>query len=246
MTITLLEYPSSSQNQRVAGFEVYGDEQSRIYNTENIYSSVEINNLIDYAYRQIFNEQQLIKDNRQKELESQLVNRQITVRDFIRGLLLSDSFRRRNYEVNNNYRLVQMCIQRVLGREVYDEREKLAWSTVIATKGFVGFVDQLLNSDEYLDNFGEDTVPYQRRRIIPQRGQGDLPFARMPRYSGEYLQKLEDIGYFKHIPQDVSYTVEDIPYFVRFAGKVIAFTGGGILVFGIVATLLSAWGLISL
>ena len=246
MTITLLEYPSSSQNQRVAGFEVYGDEQSRIYNTENIYSSVEIKNLINYAYRQIFNEQQFIKDNLQKELESQLVNSQITVRDFIRGLLLSDSFRRRNYEVNNNYRLVQMCIQRVLGREVYDEREKLAFSTVIATKGFVGFVDQLLNSDEYLDNFGENTVPYQRRRIIPQRGQGDLPFARMPRYSGEYLQKLEEIGYFQHTSFDTPYTVEDIPSFVRFAGKVIAFTGGGVLVSGLVAVALSAWGFISL
>lgn len=28
-----------------------------------------------------------------------------------------------------------MCIQRVLGRDVYNDREKLAWSIVLATKG---------------------------------------------------------------------------------------------------------------
>ena len=114
----------------------------------------------------------------------------ITVKSFIRGLLLSDSFRRLNYDCNNNYRFVELCIQRVLGRYVYDEREKLAWSIVLATKGLQGFVDELLNTEEYLDNFGEHTVPYQRRRILPQRVEGDLPFARMARYGTDFRDKL--------------------------------------------------------
>jgi phycobilisome rod-core linker protein len=47
-------------------------------------------------------------------------------------------------------------------------------------------VDTLLNSDEYLENFGFDTVPYQRRRILPQRSGGETPFnLKTPRY-GEY------------------------------------------------------------
>ncbi|MCJ8282962.1 MAG: phycobilisome rod-core linker polypeptide, partial [Rivularia sp. ALOHA_DT_140] len=79
---------------------------------------------------------------------------------------------------------------RVLGRNIYDEREKLAWSIVLATKGLQGFVDDLLNTDEYLQNFGEHTVPYHRRRILPQRSQGDLPFARMARYGKDYRDKL--------------------------------------------------------
>jgi phycobilisome rod-core linker protein len=246
MTIPLLAYPLSSQNQRVTGFEVYDEEQPRIYNAENLYSSVDINHLIESAYRQIFNEQQLINANRQKTLESQLIRRQITVRDFIKGLLLSDSFRRRNYEVNNNYRFAQMCVQRVLGREVYNNQEKLAWSTVIATKGLVGFVDELLNSQEYLENFGEDIVPYQRRRIIPQRDQGDLPFARMPRYSADYRQKLEAMGYFKHTDIYQPYQLDDVPQFARLIGKIITITGAGLIVLGLVAIALSAWGLISL
>jgi phycobilisome rod-core linker protein len=148
MSIPLLNYSYSSQNQRVTDFEVGSEETPRIYCTENLLSNTNIDSLIRSAYVQIFNEQQLIKSNRQTALESQLRTGQITVRDFIRGLILSDSFRRRNYEVNNNYRFVEMCIQRVLGREVYDPKEKLAWSIVLATKGIKGFIDSLLGVSE--------------------------------------------------------------------------------------------------
>jgi phycobilisome rod-core linker protein len=190
VAIPLLDYAPSSQNQRVAGFEKPGEEQPRIYSAEFMTGSKEINELIWAAYYQIFHEQQMLASNRQLVLESQLLARQFTVRDFIRGLLLSDSFRRLNYECNNNYRFVELCIQRVLGRKVYNEREKLAWSIVLATKGLEGFVDELINTQEYLDNFGEYVVPYQRRRILPQRSQGELPFARMARYGKDYRDKL--------------------------------------------------------
>ncbi|MEM7579949.1 MAG: phycobilisome rod-core linker polypeptide [Mastigocoleus sp.] len=190
MAIPLLDYSPSSQNQRVAGYEVPGEEQPRVYSTETLPTSGEMDELIRAAYYQVFHEQQMLVSNRQPFLESQLTSGQITVKDFIQGLVTSDSFRRLNYESNNNYRFVEICIQRLLGRKIYDEREKLAWSIVIATKGLQGFINDLLNSQEYIDNFGNDTVPYQRRRILPQRMSGELPFARMARYGEDYRNKL--------------------------------------------------------
>ena len=71
--------------------------------------------------------------------------------------------------------------------------KKFSWSTVLATKGLKGFIDDLLDSEEYISNFGYDTVPYQRRRILPQRAQGDLPFARMARYDKYYRDKLPNV-----------------------------------------------------
>lgn len=186
MTIPLLSYIPKTQNQRVTAYEVPGDEHPRIFTTDNLLTASSMDMLIASAYRQIFNEQQMTASSRQKNLESQLRAGQITVRDFIRGLAISDIFRSRNYDTNNNYRFVQMCVQRILGREVYNDREKFAWSTVLATKGLKGFIDALLNSDEYLSNFGCNTVPYQRRRILPQRSIGELPFARMARYDSFY------------------------------------------------------------
>jgi phycobilisome rod-core linker protein len=144
-----------------------------------------MDDLIEAAYRQIFFH--AFKWDREPFLESQLRNGQITVRDFIRGLLLSKTFYNSFYEKNSNYRFVEQCVQRVLGRDVYSQREKIAWSIVVATKGIKGFADQLLNSDEYLENFGYDTVPYQRRRNLPGREKGELPFnIKSPRYDAYY------------------------------------------------------------
>lgn len=248
MTISLLEYLPTSQNQRVASFEVPGDENSLLFTTQNLLSASEMDILIEAAYRQIFNEQQMLVFNRQKALESQLRNGQITVRDFIRGLVLSDSFRRNNYEVNNNYCFSQMCVQRILGRDIYNEQEKIAWSIVIATKGLQGFIDELLNSDEYMSNFGFHTVPYQRRRILPQRPQGELPFARMPRYGEDYRVKLEAMGYFKPIKPMYRWSWQQPPYplVARLAGAAIVLGGASLLAVGTVAVALAALEIISL
>ena len=189
MAIPLLEYAPKSQNVRVEGFEVSGDEKPTIFTTENILSPSDMDNLIESAYRQIFFH--AFKWDREKVLESQVRNGQLTVRDFIRGLLLSKTYRSSFYDKNSNYRFVEQTVQRVLGRDVYSEREKIAWSIVVATKGLQGFVDELLNSDEYLGNFGYDTVPYQRRRNLPGRDLGETPFnIKSPRYDAYYRRQL--------------------------------------------------------
>ena len=189
MSIPLLGYAPSSQNQRVAGYVQAGDDQPKVYSTENLLSVSDMDNLIEAAYRQMFFH--AFAADRERFLESQLRSGQITVRDFIRGLVLSDTFKRSFYNLNSNYRFVEQCVQRVLGRDVYNEREKIAWSIVVATKGIKGFVDDLLDSDEYLDNFGYDTVPYQRRRSLPGRAEGERPFnIQSPRYDEYYRAKL--------------------------------------------------------
>jgi phycobilisome rod-core linker protein len=190
MSLPLLAYAPRSQNQRVAGFEVPGDEHSRIFTTDNLLCATDMDTLILAAYRQICNEQQMLASHRHHLLESQLRSSQITVRDFIRGISTSGSFRDLVYDHNNNYRFVQICVQRILGRNVYHDREKMAWSIILATKGLKGFIDALLNSDEYQDNFGDNTVPYQRRRILPQHSQGELPFSQMARYDEYHLAQI--------------------------------------------------------
>jgi phycobilisome rod-core linker protein len=92
-------------------------------------------------------------------------------------------------KLTSHIRFVQICVQRILGRNVYSDREKMAWSIVLATKGIKGFIDALLNSDEYQDNFGDNIVPYQRRRILPQRSKGELPFSQMARYDEYHRTK---------------------------------------------------------
>jgi phycobilisome rod-core linker protein len=227
VALPLLSYTPTSRNIRVAGYEVPGDEKPVIYTAENMPSGSDWDEIIWAAYRQIFSEHQMLKSNRQVCLESQLKHRQITVRDFIRGLATSDVFRRRNFDTNNNYRVVEMCVQRILGRDVYNERKKIAWSIVIVNKGFNGFIDALLESDEYLDNFGYDTVPYQRRRILPQRTAGEVPFnLKTPRY-GDYHrvqlgfpQVIWQTGVRRFVPQEQKPKAGDPSLYMNMAREV--------------------------
>jgi phycobilisome rod-core linker protein len=241
-----MTYSPNSQNLRVAGFEIPGDEQSRVFTRSQAETASALDALIAAAYRQVFHEQQMLKCNRQILLESQLRAGQITVREFVFGLATSDAFRTWNYEVNNNYRFAELCIQRILGRSVYDQREKLAWSIVLATKGLYGFVDELMSGQEYLDSFGEDTVPYQRRRVLPQHSQGDLPFERMPRYGQDHLSTLQALGYDFSSDRSLDGDSWLPPVAVRRAGAVLTYSLASGITLVALAVVLSWFGWLQL
>jgi len=137
MALSLLTYKPSSQNQRVKSFGVadLNEDTPYIYRLEDAASPYELKELIWAGYRQVFSEHEILKFNRQIAVETRLANRSITVRDFIRELAKSEAFYRLVVSVNNNYRLVQICLKRFLGRTSYNQDEEIAWSIVIATKG---------------------------------------------------------------------------------------------------------------
>ncbi len=190
MAIPLLAYKPSSQNQRVAGYEVPNEDTPYIYRIEDCIDETDIQELIWSAYRQVFSEHEILNSFRQENLESQLRNRSITVRDFIRGLAKTPGFYRLVVEKNSNYRVVEICLKRILGRAPYNKDEEIAWSIKIATLGLGGFIDALVNSEEYQSNFGDNTVPYQRRRFK------DRPFNLVtPSYADYWRDKEESDRY---------------------------------------------------
>lgn len=187
MSLSLLSYVPTTQNHRVMDFGMpeRNEDTPRPYRIEDATSPQDMDALIWAAYRQVYSEHVILASSRQKTLESQLKNRAITVRDFVRGLALSEPFYRLVVETNNNYRLVEVCLKRLLGRAPYNKDEEIAWSIRIGTQGFRGFVDELINSTEYEAAFGDSTVPYQRRRMEGR------PFNLVtPRYGSDHRAKL--------------------------------------------------------
>jgi phycobilisome rod-core linker protein len=199
MSIPLLQFIPTSQNQRVEGYEVPGEDTPILYRLTDTDSVADIDAIIWAGYRQIFSEHLILDNYRQPFLESQLRNRAITVRDFIRGLGKSDVYRELVGETNDNYRLVDISFKRFLGRASYGKDEQISWSIVIATKGLHGFVDALVDSEEYRQNFGDNIVPFQRRRFK------DRPFNLVnPRYTDywrnrELSQYLEGQSFYKAV-----------------------------------------------
>ena len=170
----------STQNSRVEGVSNQDIETNSEDQTEK---------LIKHCYRQVFFH--LLENDREVYLESQLRNNSITVRDFIRGLFLSDRFRRGYVECSNNYRLVEQVISRALGRKVYNGAESIALSIIIAEKGLKYFIDYVLDSDEYMKRFGYDIPPSEVSRLLPGRATGLVPlYQQYPRYGIEWQNKL--------------------------------------------------------
>lgn len=178
MSIPLLEITPKTENHRVEGYEVPNDDDFQYYRLTPLSSDFELKETIWAGYRQIFSEHLILEKYRQPNLESQLKNRAISVREFIRGLGKTEVYRTQVADTNDNYRLVDITFKRFLGRASYGRDEQIAWSIVIATKGLDGFIDAVVDSEEYRQNFGDDIVPYQRRRFK------DRPFNLVnPRYS---------------------------------------------------------------
>ena len=193
MTIPVRTYSQKSQNSRVNNLA--GNSDSIKYQVTGEISAASVStrqdmdSLIEQTYKQIFFH--AMSCDRDIYLESQLRSGYITMRDFVRGLLLSERFQQGYYQCSSNYRMVDQIVGRVLGRSVSGETERLAWSIVIAEKGFTCFVDQILESDEYMTNFGYDGAPAQRGRLIPGRSTGDMPiYQRFPRYGEEWKNSL--------------------------------------------------------
>ena len=189
MSLPLLATPPRAQNARVPSFLIGNEESPRQVLRTDGRNVTNADVLIEQAYRQIYFHAFSI--DRDPILESQLRDGRITVRDFIRALLLSRKFRDDFYRCNSNYRMVDQLVGRVLGRNVHGDSERIALSILIAEQGLPALIDALLDSQEYLETFGLDTVPYQRSRVLAGRPLGELPFNQQaPRYERTWREAM--------------------------------------------------------
>ena len=57
---------------------------------------------------------------------------------------------------------VEYIHRRLLGRPTYGRQEINSYFDICAKQGFYALVDAIIDSKEYEEAFGEDTVPYER------------------------------------------------------------------------------------
>jgi len=125
------------------------------------YSESSTQALINAAYRQVFG-RDLYDGQRLKTAEIKLENGEITVREFIRALAKSEVFRKMYWSSLYVMKAVEYIHRRLLGRPTYGRKETNKYFDICAKKGFYALVDAIINSPEYDESFGEDTVPYER------------------------------------------------------------------------------------
>ena len=117
---------------------------------------------ISASYKQVFGNIGITDNQRLASLEAYLRDGRITVRDFVAGLVKSDLYKQKFYFPVSPMRGVELTVKHLLGRPPISQEEVGAAIKTIADHGFDAFVDQLVRSEEYLETFGTDTVPYLR------------------------------------------------------------------------------------
>ncbi|HEY9878146.1 MAG TPA: phycobilisome rod-core linker polypeptide, partial [Leptolyngbyaceae cyanobacterium] len=117
--------------------------------------------VINAAYRQVFG-REVYSGQRSKVGEIKLENGEITVKEFIRIIAKSDAFRKTYWSSLYIMKAVEYIHRRLLGRPTYGRNETNKYFDTCAKKGFYALIDAILDSQEYAEAFGEDTVPYER------------------------------------------------------------------------------------
>ncbi len=125
------------------------------------YSESSSQKLILACYRQVFG-RDVYEGQRLKTAEIKLENGELSVREFIRMLAKSELFRKLYWTSLYVTKSIEYIHRRLLGRPTYGRQEINKYFDICAKKGFYALVDAIINTQEYSETFGEDTVPYER------------------------------------------------------------------------------------
>ena len=125
------------------------------------YSESTSKKVILACYRQVFG-RDVYQRQRLQVGEIKLENGEISVREFVRMLAKSEVFRKLYWTSLYVTKSIEYIHRRLLGRPTYGRQEMNKYFDICAKKGFYALVDAILDTAEYSETFGEDTVPYER------------------------------------------------------------------------------------
>ena len=125
---------------------------------------------------------------RNKVEEIKLENGDISLREFVRQVARSNAFRRRYWSGLYITKAIEVMHRRILGRPSFGRWEIDAYFDTAARQGFYGVIDAMINSAEYNESFGEDTVPYERFITASDRNARRVPALRTAFNPAAYAQ----------------------------------------------------------
>ncbi|NJK69749.1 MAG: photosystem I reaction center subunit XII [Microcoleus sp. CSU_2_2] len=124
----------------------------------------EIQAVIRAVYKQVLGNPHVMESERLVSAESQLSDRTISVREFVRLVAKSDFYSTRYFQKCAPYRFVELNFLHLLGRAPQDQTEISEHIIRCIEQGYAAEIDSYIDSDEYQSAFGENVVPYYRGR----------------------------------------------------------------------------------
>ncbi len=183
---------------------------------------IEKDEVIKAAYRQVLERDVSHVGNRVlAEPISQVKSEQGSMKTFVRQLGKSRLYRQLYYEPYTISRSIELACRHFLGRGLSCMEEFQKYFELIADKGFPAVVDAFVDSQEYADYFGEETVPFLRgigleaqacRNWGPQLDlfKYSAPVRKVPQFVTTFA------GYQQPLPNQHAYGVGNDPLEIQF------------------------------
>ncbi|MBE9042813.1 phycobilisome rod-core linker polypeptide [Pleurocapsales cyanobacterium LEGE 10410] len=118
--------------------------------------------IIRTAYKQVLGNAYLLECDRLETAESLFRNGDLTVRGFVRAIGQSELYRSLFFDNSSQYRFIEMNCKHFLGRAPLDQAEVSEHVQRYNNLGYEAEIDSYIDSDEYTNAFGENTVPCPR------------------------------------------------------------------------------------
>ncbi|WP_341529181.1 phycobilisome rod-core linker polypeptide [Nostoc sp. UHCC 0302] len=138
----------------------------------------ELQTLIRTVYKQILGNEHLMESQRLLSAESLLRVGSMTVREFVKAVAKSELYQSLFFNSSSQYRFIELNFKHLLGRPPGEQSEIAEHVGIYNGQGYDAEIESYIDSDEYQQNFGEDTVPYVRS-TSSQTGMKNVSFNRM-------------------------------------------------------------------
>ncbi|MGD1896103.1 MAG: phycobilisome rod-core linker polypeptide [Phormidesmis sp.] len=161
--------PAPEVSQRIGQGVSVQREQTKQFKL-TAFDKVTVKIVAQAAYRQIFERDiapYVVGSKEFSELESKLANREINLKEFIEALGCSQLYIKEFYAPYPNTKVIELGTKHFLGRAPQDQSEIQKYNKILASEGIRGFIRAMVDTPEYAQYFGEDTVPYRRFPTLP-------------------------------------------------------------------------------
>ncbi|CAN5826129.1 phycobilisome rod-core linker polypeptide [soil metagenome] len=211
------ERPTPEVKQRIRQGVSVQREQKKIFKLTNTADKKAVKTVAQAAYRQIFERDiapYVVKASEFSELESKLSNSEINLKEFIEGLGYSRLYIKEFYAPYPNTKVIELGTKHFLGRAPQDQGEIRKYNKILAAEGIRGFIRALVDTPEYAQYFGEDTVPYRRFPTLPAANfpNTEILYNRLTKQSNEVV-----VPSFE--PTDSTMPVEQLPLMASATGE---------------------------
>lgn len=156
-------------SRRNAVVSMSGDKgitlQTLVYTPNTTFSGTETKDVnCTMVWKQVFGNAYVMESERADAYVAESMYRagQISLKEFVRGVALSATYRRRFFDCCGPYRAVELNFKHLLGRGPISQEEVSEHVQRIANEGFEAEINSYIDSEEYEEAFGIDLVPYYR------------------------------------------------------------------------------------